>query len=357
MGLHSNHASCPAPHCRYESLPHILIWCADKFQLVIMDLIDNLEDFDGDLTTILTAPEVLLQGLMLGHFTELDVMRANADTNERRFTNLYGCQSRTCAAIWETLHTTQVVEAVVPPEKRIFKWFLMSLHHLKKYPTELDRESMFGVSESWGRKQCWYFVEKIRALKSEKIVWPEDFGDDDWCISVDGTHFKIEEPRHPVWSQDRRYFSHKLAHAGLDYELGISLWESKLVWMNGPFPAGENDISIFVTHGLKDKLRAAGKRAIGDLGYRGHPNAVSVPNPSDGEDVTKFKSRALKRHEAFNGMIKTFESMKFTFRHSIKRFADCFEAICVICQFKLETEVPLFSILIEDVVNPREAEE
>ncbi len=66
------------------------------------------------------------------------------------------------------------------------------------------------MSLMWGRDWCCFFVEKIQALKAEKIVWPEEnVGDDIYAITVDGTHCWIQEPQHPTWSQDSRYFSHK----------------------------------------------------------------------------------------------------------------------------------------------------
>ncbi len=63
---------------------------------------------------------------------------------------------------------------------------------------------------------------------------------------MDGTHCWIQEPQHPTWSQDSQYFSHKYGKAGLSYELGILISESKLVWMKGPFMAGKNDLQMFM---------------------------------------------------------------------------------------------------------------
>lgn len=77
------------------------------------------------------------------------------------------------------------------------------MHHLKRCPTELEREPIFEVDLMEGRDWVWCFVEKIQALKAEKIVWPDDnFGGDLWIITVDGPHCWISEPGHPVWSQD-----------------------------------------------------------------------------------------------------------------------------------------------------------
>jgi hypothetical protein len=92
---------------------------------------------------------------------------------------------------------------------------------------------MFNISEMWGQDWVWYFVEKVEALKAKQIVWPDDFGVENWVIMVDGTHCWIQEPHHPMWFQDLQYYSHKYGKAGMNYELGVSLSESKLVWIHG----------------------------------------------------------------------------------------------------------------------------
>jgi hypothetical protein len=231
------------------------------------------------------------------------------------------------------------------------KHFLMALHSLKRYPTDTEREGPWNINRDKGRNLVWYFLRKLQALKADVIVWPEDWGDDIWIVTVDGTHCWIEEPTHPDWSQDSKFYSHKYNKAGVNYELGISIAWSRLVWMNGPFKAGKSDVSIFRDYGLKDKLRSIEKKAIGDQGYVGHPNECSTYNAHDCRGVRKFKSRALKRHENFNNMTKRFNCLSGRFRHGVNEFATCFEAICVICQYQLEDDMPLYDVLIEDIMD------
>jgi len=198
------------------------------------------------------------------------------------------------AQIFEDLQRTDIPEAYVPPDDAKLDRFLMTMHHLKWYPAELEREPIFDIDAMQGRDWVWYFLEKVQALKAVKICWPYDnFGSDIWIITVDGTHCWITEPVHPEWSQDSRYFSHKYGKAGVVYELGFALASSRLVWMNGPIPAGDLDLSVFKKKGLKDKLAVAEKRGIAD----------------SRKEVKRFKSRALKRHKTFNGMTKTFECL------------------------------------------------
>jgi hypothetical protein len=122
--------------------------------------------------------------------------------------------------------------------------------------------------------------------------------------------------------------------------------------MNGPFDAGTNDITIFrMPNGLKERLEFLGKKTIGDMGYRGEPEYVSYPNHHDSKPVQKFKSRALKRHENFNAMTKVFKILVGQFRHPEEKFQYAFEAVCVLCQYKLENELPLYDILVQAVVD------
>jgi hypothetical protein len=303
-------------------------------------------------TGILTADEFLKIGLQLVGYKKRRIRRAKKRLNAERFLGHYGSIPCICAMIWEDLQTTEVEEAPIPAEHLKVEYFLMAMHHLKRYPTEVEREGMFDISSKWGRDKVWYYVEKTQALKAQKTVWPDDnFGDNIWVLTVDGTHCWLREPQHPVWSQDPEWYSHKFNKAGVNYELGILISQNILVWMNGPFKAGLNDITIFTNEGLEEKLRATGKKGIGDGGYSGHSQQISTPNSHDSKQVKKFKSRALKRPEKFNGMTKNFDCLSGRFRHSVDRFKNCFEAVCVICQYQIENDRPLYDVLIDDLME------
>jgi hypothetical protein len=255
-----------------------------------------------------------------------------------RFIDYYGVRPSLCASIWEDLQCTKVAEAKLDENHLNPKHFLMALHTLKRYPTDNEREGPWDINRDVGRTLVWYFLRKIQALKAEVIVWPEDWGPDVWIITVDGTHCWIEEPIHPDWSQDRTYFSHKYNKAGINYELGIAIAYPRLVWMNGPFRAGKSDVKVFRDKGLKEKLLSVNKKAIGDRGYNGHTDACSTFNAHDCRGVRKFKSRALKRHENFNNMIKRFTCVSGRFRHGVD-------------QFQIEDDMPLYDVLIEDILE------
>ena len=126
------------------------------------------------------------------------------------------------------------------------------------------------------------------------------------------------------------------------YELAVSVYHNKLVWMNGPFPAGKPDITIFREEGgLKDKI-PDGKRVIGDKGYRGEKDIMALPNAHDTEEVRMFKGRARARQEGFNAKVKNFNALEHRFQHKIEKHQTAFEAACVICQYQLENGSALF---------------
>ena len=180
-----------------------------------------------EVKVIVSPNEFMRIGLQV-FYKERRIKCAKKSTNVKRFCKHFGVTPIIAAHVWEDLQTTSVAEAMVPLEKLKPKYFLMALNHLCKYPMEDEQEGPWDLSPKQARQWVWYFVKKIQALKEERIVWPEDWGNDIWIIMVDGMHCWIKEPNHPEWSQDKSYYSHKFAKAGLNYELGMLLWSRNL---------------------------------------------------------------------------------------------------------------------------------
>jgi DDE superfamily endonuclease len=179
-----------------------------------------------------------------------------------------------------------------------------------------------------------------------KIVWQDNINEQhdnnqqvgvaSWILSVDGTHCRIKEPRAVP---DKHWYSHKFHKPGVAYELGVNLFENKLVWMSGPYKAGDTDIVIFrKPDGLKSKLDSVNQMAIGDKGYAGDL-AVSTPSAFDCDDVNIFKRRARARHEDFNRQIKNFAVLSERFRHSVDK-----HKTVLLTQYSLENGQPLYDI-------------
>lgn len=247
-------------------------------------------------------------------------------------------------------------------QEKFFGYFFMAIHLLACYPTEEEAESAFANSFISPCKETWSFwawtiVENIAALKPEIIVWPKKWSNPDaetedetiFILTIDGIHCKIEEPTLGDFQLNKKFYSHKFHSAALDYEIGISVFEQKCVWVSGPYGAGKNDISIF-RHKLKAQLQKAREasgvdhRGIADRGYRGERSLLSVPSSQDTSYVRNFKQRALSRHENFNGRLKNFDCLEERFRHSIKKHKHCFYACSVIVQLQLENGSTLFVV-------------
>ena len=107
--------------------------------------------------------------------------------------------------------------------------FLYALNFLRVYPTEIQRENRWHHCANCLRPRCWQMIEKIASHKQWKITWPDDnFGTDIWAMSVDGVHFRTEEPSHPEWPKDPSHFTYKHHCAGFNCEIGLSLRDFKV---------------------------------------------------------------------------------------------------------------------------------
>ena len=83
----------------------------------------------------------------------------------------------------------------------------------------------------------WCWVRKISSLKASTIVWDPSLDDPEsekFIISVDGTDFRVWEPKHPTKPIDQSYCSHKYKHAAYKYEIAISVRTGDCVWISGP---------------------------------------------------------------------------------------------------------------------------
>jgi hypothetical protein len=300
---------------------------------------------------IVTMEEMLIAGLAL-LFSQGRIKRARGKTNLKRFNENFGVYPLTACHVYEHLQTTAIDAAKVDDAGPLhLQYYLVALYFLRLYPTRGELEQRFDISKGYIAKKCWEWVARIAALKEEVITFCNT--DDIWIMTVDGTHVWIQEPNHPVFSQDKNYYSHKYNKAGMSCEIGISL-KGGVIWLNGPFPAGTSDLTIFRKEGgLRELLRTIGKRCIADRGYRAEEDSdvVSSPNFHDSAQVALFKSRALMRHENFNSMTKVFQILAGRFHHSEELFSTAFTAVCVLCQYKLQHEKPLYDVLIPAVID------
>jgi hypothetical protein len=95
------------------------------------------------------------------------------------------------------------------------------------------------------------------------------------------------------------WYSHKHKKAGLSYELGISILDNKLIWINGPFPTGKTGLVIYHKDGSLKSIIPAGKKVITNEGYRGEAQ-ITIRNQFDTTAIKKFKGQVTARQETFN---------------------------------------------------------
>lgn len=307
---------------------------------------------------ILTGEEVLKHGLLLLGWTEDKLARKSKNRLEKHaawFHVDFGASHHVVAQVFADVQTTDIAAAQIhSATMKDLDYLLFAFHFLKVYPTEGQRQNRWHQCDKRLRENGWDMLLRIQALKAAKIKWPTaaEIADNIWIGSVDGTHVKTMEPTHPVYPKDPDAFSYKNRAAGLSYEIVVSMWESKIIWMNGPYLASYHDSTIFdEPGGLREKMQGTGKRLIGDRGYSAHDDIVSTMNSHDSAEVSKLKIRARLRHEGVNSKIKTLRATDSArFRHMGKhhdgqdKFKICMEAAIVITQYKMEITEPLFDI-------------
>ena len=129
------------------------------------------------------------------------------------------------------------------------------------------------------------------SLAATKIVWPDEWkeiavndnvsidafgvaGEDDssktmFRLSIDGTQFRIEEPIDPDFRKNSKFNAFKFDKAGVNVEMGLNLFQDRVVWVNGPFSGSVHALTVFWEEGgLKQKMEETGNiKVIGDKGY------------------------------------------------------------------------------------------
>lgn len=175
-----------------------------------------------------------------------------------------------------------------------------------------------------------------------QIVWPTGW-ETNFTISVDGVHCRFHELEDDELAKNPENYSHKFNGPGLAYELALSIFENKLVWMRGPFKPSKSDLGIY--QGELKGMLPVDKRVVCDGGYRDKNDPrLATPNSHDDPKLLSFKSRCRMRQESFNKRIKRFGCLRQDFRHSVDRHGDCFEAICVTCVYEMELISPMFDV-------------
>ena len=125
--------------------------------------------------------------------------RVRPANNLERFAAHFVAHPPALESLWLDLLGTSTID--FEPQLKHFDYYMISIHFLAKYPTELEMEAKFEKSDRTARDWVWKFwLPKIQSLKPMKIQWPIRWGVDEndpnapqptFIATVDGVHCPI----------------------------------------------------------------------------------------------------------------------------------------------------------------------
>ena len=307
---------------------------------------------------LMSIQEVKSNGLLFIGVSAMEQESLGAAKTTEIFKDMYGSLPEVIAAIWYDLMHTQVPSAVcVESEKTLrgFRQFLMAHCFLWGYPRNATwlRVLFFPIGEKQTRGEpLWAWIRKMAALLTTKIKFLDRWNDEDddvevFILGIDGTDCKTHERQHETFPMDRQLMSHKFNHAALKYEIGVAIFDDKICWVNGPFPGGRHDLTIFREDGLKDRM-PEGKVGVADRGYRtskpDEVNVLATPQIGDDPELHRFMSRVRCRTETVMGRFKAFDVLSGTFRHGDDKHEFSFKAVAVIVQYQIDHGAYLYQV-------------
>lgn len=214
-----------------------------------------------------------------------------------RFSYIYGTTPFVCTLLWS--HLAPSLHQSFKP-----KYLIYTLRILRLY-IQADVLSMgVGCDDKTFRYKV-TFNSRCETLSFNQVY-----------TSIDGTDVPIEEPR-PF---SKEYHSHNLRHAGLKYEVRISIYSDNIVQPNGPYKHGEyTDLMIFPDV-LKHSL-GLDEVVVAHHIYR-DPKCARKRRFIDSEArVVKF---ILSRHEILSSRFKRFAVLRMPWRYESCKNSHCF---------------------------------
>ena len=115
---------------------------------------------DGNLV-VFSPSEPRMKGSLLVNYTVRRIKRAKTKQNDERFSGHFGASPAVLCKTIQDLQTTTIEAARVESTDFNLDHFLMAMHHLKRHPTDLEREPIFDIDHMKGRNLVWFCVEKI----------------------------------------------------------------------------------------------------------------------------------------------------------------------------------------------------
>ena len=206
-----------------------------------------------------------------------DNRREWSDYNKKQvFRCLFGCSPKIIAELWK------LIGEIDDDEEKSLEEFGAKLEHLlyalvflRVYgKNEVVHCAIFGhPSAKTYRKYSWYFVKKIAHLENKKygiIVFDYRYKGDtgnNCLMTIDCLDCACFEPM-AGHEFDHQMYSQKHNGPGLKYEMGVCIHTGHIVWINGPYKAGEmNDLQVFQDD-LRNRLDE-NELVEADKGYMG----------------------------------------------------------------------------------------
>jgi hypothetical protein len=198
-------------------------------------------------------------------------------------------------------------------------------------------------------------LSKIGEIKDEVIRLDDRFAGVDFTnpptlncyISVDCFDCPINEP----WPFRPLWYSQKINGPAVKYEVGVCIKTGHVVWFNGPFPAGENDGTIFAE--TLGPLLCEDEGAEVDGGYKGNMK-MKGPNVANSSNQRKEKSVVRGRHEVINSRLKIYNVFNVNFRHTgkhdereeelLRKHGLCGVAVAIITQLGFANGEKVFDV-------------
>lgn len=234
-----------------------------------------------------------------------------------------------------------------------FRRFLVAMYWLWARPKNASMlASRFGICIDYCQGiGLWKWIERIANLMSKKIVWDKKIDGKEtevFGITTDGVDFAMWERQHPDFPVDTKACSHKMKQCAAKYIIGISVYRSNCVFIEGPFRGGLPDLEMYKQSGLMKRMKKAGKLTIADRGFRSKYASeraqFSYPDYMDSKELHNFKSRARLRQETFNRRLKHFNCLSETFKNGFVKHGIALRAVAVTVQYQMDNGTPLFSV-------------
>ena len=237
------------------------------------------------------------------------------------------------------------------------EYLLVAMNWLKLYSTEPVLSGRWKHDDKHLRNKSKEYARMIQSLKDKKIKFEGFDQREMYWISVDTVNFVTEEFRVDPSSD---WFDWKSHGSGLKYEFAMALRRPKIVSVRGPAKPGVEQDPVMFRGGKKGDqsldttalyhLLPDGKKAIGDSGYEGMSEKVTITRPGHSREMKQFLGRAKSRQESLHSKLKFFNCLYHRFRHG-KNTKDkmelhkmCVEAVSVIVQYDMDSGRPVMDL-------------